>query len=232
MKKFIKLLLNENQIHNADEQTVAGFGDEWTRYDQSELSEEERAEIFEQYFGIFPWHALPDNAEGFDLGSGSGRWAQCVAPRVGVLHCIDASDEALKVAQKNLKNQDNCRFHHARVDAIPLADNSMDFGYSLGVLHHVPDTLGGLKSCVAKLKSGAPFLLYLYYAFDNKPSWYRALWKVSEIGRGFYFTRAARRARCGLHRFGGGRLFSFGARRETAGKNRTQRGKFAACDLS
>jgi SAM-dependent methyltransferase len=70
------------------------------------------------------------------------------------------------------------------VDAIPLDDNSMDFGYSLGVLHHVPDTLSGLKSCVQKLKPGAPFLLYLYYAFDNKPSWYRALWKASEIGRG------------------------------------------------
>lgn len=174
----------EDKAHNADEQTVEGFGDEWTRYDQSELSPEERAEIFEQYFGIFPWEALPENAEGFDLGSGSGRWAQCVAPRVGILHCVDASNDALNVARKNLKNQSNCQFHNASVDAIPLDDQSMDFGYSLGVLHHVPDTLAGLKSCVAKLKPGAPFLLYLYYAFDNKPAWYRALWQASEIGRG------------------------------------------------
>jgi ubiquinone/menaquinone biosynthesis C-methylase UbiE len=174
----------ETNIHNADEGTVAGFGDEWTRYDQSELSEAERTELFEQYFAVFPWEQLPPDAEGFDLGSGSGRWAQCVAPRVGTLHCVDASKEALNVARKNLAKADNCRFHHASVEAIPLEDNSMDFGYSLGVLHHVPDTLAGLKSCVAKLKPGAPFLLYLYYAFDNRPSWYRTLWKASEIGRG------------------------------------------------
>ena len=182
-EEIYQMLLNEKQFHNADEDTVAGFGDEWTRYDQSELNVAERAEIFEQYFGIFPWDTLPENAEGFDLGCGSGRWAQCVAPRVGVLHCVDASADALNVARKNLANAENCRFHHASVDTIPLDNNSMDFGYSLGVLHHVPDTLSGLKSCVEKLKTGAPFLLYLYYAFDNKPAWYRALWKVSEIGR-------------------------------------------------
>jgi glycosyltransferase involved in cell wall biosynthesis/ubiquinone/menaquinone biosynthesis C-methylase UbiE len=178
------LLAEQSETPNADAGTVAGFGDEWTRYDQSELNEGERAEIFDQYFGIFPWDTLAPDAEGFDLGSGSGRWAQCVAPRVGTLHCVDASNEALNVARKNLANAANCRFHNATVDAIPLDDSSMDFGYSLGVLHHVPDTLEGLKSCVAKLKPGAPFLLYLYYAFDNRPSWYRALWKTSEIGRG------------------------------------------------
>jgi hypothetical protein len=59
----------------------------------------------------------------------------------------------------------------------------MDFGYSLGVLHHVPDTMAGIRSCVAKLKPGAPLLLYLYYAFDNRPGWFRALWKASDAVR-------------------------------------------------
>src|SRR5262249_6577991 len=70
----------------------------------------------------------------------------------------------------------------ASVDAIPLADGSMDFGYSLGVLHHVPDTAAGIASCVAKLKKGAPFLCYLYYRFDNRPAWLRALWHASDLG--------------------------------------------------
>ncbi len=59
----------------------------------------------------------------------------------------------------------------------------MDFGYSLGVLHHVPDTALGIKMCVSKLKPGAPFLLYLYYALDNKPLWFRGIWKVSDFAR-------------------------------------------------
>lgn len=59
----------------------------------------------------------------------------------------------------------------------------MEFGYSLGVLHHVPDTFAGIKSCVAKLKPGAPLLLYLYYAFDTRPFWFRALWRASDVLR-------------------------------------------------
>lgn len=167
---------------NADQQVISGFGDEWTRFDQSALNESELERMFENYFGIFPWEALPDNAVGFDLGCGSGRWARLVAPRVGKLHLIDPSD-AIEVARKNLKDRENCEFHRASVDDIPLGDRSCDFGYSLGVLHHIPDTEAGLRSCVAKLKEGSPFLLYLYYRFDNRPVWFRAIWKVSDIVR-------------------------------------------------
>src|SRR5262249_19580732 len=30
------------------------------------------------------------------------------------------------------------------------------------------------------LKRNAPFLVYLYYAFDNRPAWFKALWKASD----------------------------------------------------
>ncbi len=59
----------------------------------------------------------------------------------------------------------------------------MDFGYSLGVLHHIPGTFQGLRSCVEKLKPGAPFLAYLYYAFDNKPVWFKWVWKITDMLR-------------------------------------------------
>jgi SAM-dependent methyltransferase len=170
-------------MKNADHATVDGFGEEWARFDQSELSEADARRGFEEYFGIFPWSSLPEAPVGFDLGCGSGRWATLVAPRVGTLHCIDASDRALGVARSNLASAKNCQFHHASVADIPLADGSMDFGYSLGVLHHVPDTRAGIRACVAKLKPGAPFLVYLYYAFDNRPRWFRAVWKATDAGR-------------------------------------------------
>jgi len=167
---------------NIDRETVAGFGDEWGRFDQTELPEIELEKLFAQYFSVFPWESLPDGAEGFDLGCGSGRWAKLVAPRVGRLHCIDPS-LALEIARKNLAWNGNCLFHRAAVDAMPIADGSMDFGYSLGVLHHVPDTQKGIDACVEKLKPGAPLLLYLYYAFDNRAWWFRAIWRVSDLFR-------------------------------------------------
>lgn len=168
---------------NLDKDTVDGFGEEWAAYDQSGLAGSEYERWLNAYFGIFPWNALPSNAEGFDLGCGSGRWALKVAPRVGLLHCIDPATKALNVAKRRLGEHPNVRFHAAGAGSLPLAEGSQDFGYSLGVLHHVPDTEGALREAVRKLKPGAPFLLYLYYALDNRPLWFRALWTASDAGR-------------------------------------------------
>lgn len=176
----------EKLVHNdgvtTDAPTIEGFGEEWAAFDQTRLSPAERKELFERYFSVFPFERLA-GSEGFDLGCGSGRWAALAAKRVGHLHCIDPAEKALAVARLNLANQNNVSFHHASSDTIPLADGSQDFGYSLGVLHHTPDTEAALAKCVAKLKPGGPFLLYLYYAFDNKPAWFRRVWQLSDIGR-------------------------------------------------
>lgn len=168
---------------NVDTATVAGFGDEWSAFDQTDLDEAELDAIFAQYFAVFPWDQIGADATGFDLGCGTGRWARRVAPRVGTLHCIDASGEALAVAERNLAGARNCAFTHASVDALSLPARSMDFGYALGVLHHVPDTEAGLRTCAQLLRPGAPLLIYLYYAFDNRPAWYRWLWRPSDVLR-------------------------------------------------
>jgi ubiquinone/menaquinone biosynthesis C-methylase UbiE len=168
---------------NIDPITVSGFGSEWAAYDQSDLSPAEHREIFQRYFSIFPFGELAANAEGFDLGCGSGRWAALAAERVGKLHCIDPAEQALAVARRRLSDRANVDFHHASSDTIPLPDGSQDFGYSLGVLHHIPDTERAMRDCVAKLKPGAPFLVYLYYSFDNRPAWFRAIWGASNVLR-------------------------------------------------
>jgi SAM-dependent methyltransferase len=165
---------------NVDRRVIEGFGREWQRFDQSGMAQTEALALFARYFAIFPWDTLPEGARGFDAGCGSGRWARFVAPRVGTLHCIDASEKAIQVAARNLADQPNCELHVATIDSMPIADGTMDFGYSLGVLHHLPDTLSGLRACVRKLKPGAPCLLYLYYAFDNRPEWFRMIWKASD----------------------------------------------------
>lgn len=168
---------------NIDIETVRGFGDEWTRFDQRDVPRQEMAEMFSMYFDIFPFSEASRGWEGFDAGCGSGRWAALVAPRVRTLHLVDASDEALAVARQNLAGMPNCDFACASIDDMALADGSQDFGYSLGVLHHVPDTAAAIASCVRKLKPGAPFLVYLYYAFDNRPWWFAYLWRTSDALR-------------------------------------------------
>ena len=169
---------------NSDQKTVDGFGDEWKRFDQSGLDAKEHLDMFEKYFSIFPWSNLSNESIGFDMGCGSGRWAKILSRHVGTLNCIDPSS-ALEVAKKNLKDVNNCVFYSAGVDEKPLPSCSQDFGVSLGVLHHVPDTGKGIKACVEMLKPGAPFLLYLYYALDNRPTWFHLIWKITNFVRFF-----------------------------------------------
>jgi SAM-dependent methyltransferase len=168
---------------NADPDVVAGFGREWQTFDQTAVSEAELRERFERYFALFPWERLPPRPVGFDLGCGSGRWARFVAPRVAALHCVDASPAAIAVAERTLADQPSCRFHVASVESVPLEAGSMDFGYSLGVLHHVPDTAAGLRACANLLKPGAPLLVYLYYRLDGRPAWFRAIWRGADALR-------------------------------------------------
>jgi len=147
---------------------VKGFGEEWSRFTNQTLSDHELREMFELYTSVFPWRDLPENAVGFDAGCGSGRWAAFFAPRVGLLHCIDASDAALEIARRTLAGNRNVVFHHQDICELELPAGSCDFGYSLGVLHHIPDTELATALCVEKLKPGAPFLVYLYYDLEDR----------------------------------------------------------------
>ena len=171
---------------NLDLQVASGFGREWStfRQDEGHLSREQRQAIFDDYFRIFPWDLLPPGGGvGLDVGCGSGRWSLLVAPRVRHLHLLDPSLEALDVAKQNLGDVDNVSYHLHSVATIPLPSSSLDFAFSLGVLHHVPDTEAAIASIADKLKPNAPFLIYLYYALDNRPIWYRLLWRITDLVR-------------------------------------------------
>ena len=70
-------------MKNIDQQTVESFGDEWSRFDQLGMSDHEAHKRFYEYFAVFPWAAISPDAEGFDMGRSSGRWARLVAPPQG-----------------------------------------------------------------------------------------------------------------------------------------------------
>ena len=168
---------------NIDFNTAKSFGEEWEKFDQSTLGNEEALERFNEYFHLFPWNSLPPNSEGIDIGCGSGRWDKFVAPRVYKLHCVEPSEKAIKVAKRNLLQNKNIIFHQKSLDDLEIPNESMDFCYSLGVLHHVPDTLKAIEKCASLLKPGAPFLGYLYYNFENKSEIFKLIWKFSDFFR-------------------------------------------------
>ncbi len=184
--RLFRMGLTIGTNNNLDLQVARDFGREWStfRQDSNHLSQQQRQSIFDDYFRIFPWHLLPPGGGvGLDVGCGTGRWSVLVAPRVQHLHLLDPSTKALSVAKQNLRGINNVSYHLHSVAAIPLPPNSLDFAFSLGVLHHVPDTQAAIAAIADKLKPNAPFLLYLYYALDNRPTWYRLLWRVTDLTR-------------------------------------------------
>lgn len=179
-----------------DPSTVEGFGYEWSVYDQFDRDPASLERTYSRYFARFPWSDLPEAALGLDVGCGSGRWAELSTRRGHRVLGVDASPDALRVAARRLPPG---RLVNGSAVELPLRDATVDFAFSLGVLHHLPDTEGALREIHRVLRPGAPFLVYLYYAFDNRPRWYRSLWRVSDTARRA-ITRLPHRVRLGLTR--------------------------------
>ncbi len=165
---------------NIDLITVDSFGVEWTKFDM--FSDTEIEKIGNDYFDIVPWETLGHSIEALDVGCGTGRWAYYVSKKVSQIEAIDPSAAAWS-AVKLLKDKDNVRISIADVDRIPFDDHSFDFVYSLGVLHHIPDTALALKKCVRKVKKGGYFLVYLYYNLENRGLVYKSVFYMSDLLR-------------------------------------------------
>jgi ubiquinone/menaquinone biosynthesis C-methylase UbiE len=167
-----------------EKKVIDGFGDEWSRYHQKDITGKERERLAGKYFRMFPFDKLPENGgEGADIGCGSGRYGRYISPNVHKLHLVDASKKALAVAKENCKSCDNVVFHHENAYKLPFDTSQLDFAYSLGVFHHMKDTQSAVKEITRIVKPGGPVLLYLYYALDNRPLLYRLIWNTSGLFR-------------------------------------------------
>jgi SAM-dependent methyltransferase len=161
---------------NIDMETVESFGEEWSAFHT--FNELEIYNAGDNYFDIVPDTILNKSANVLDVGCGTGRWSYYIADKVNFIECVDPS-KAVLAAANLLKNKSNIRITQASVDNIPFADNSFDFVFSLGVLHHVPDTKEAVKKCVQKVKRNGHILLYLYYNLENRGIVFKTLFYLS-----------------------------------------------------
>ncbi len=164
---------------NIDWQTVESFGEEWSKFDF--FSDEEIKQAGDEYFDIIDQTMISKESVVLDVGCGSGRWSKYLTEKVKYIEAIDPSNAVVSAAK--LLDGDNVRITQASVDNIPFDNNSFDFVFSLGVLHHIPDTYGALKKCVEKVKPGGFFMVYLYYSLDNRGFLYKILFKISNLVR-------------------------------------------------
>jgi SAM-dependent methyltransferase len=162
------------------------FGEEW--HEHQDVLAEHEAE-FDRYFDLVDLDGLADRRVA-DLGCGSGRWASFVAPRCRSLAVVDFSD-AVFVARENLRAHENVVFVLGDVLALPFPDDAFDLAYCIGVLHHLP--VDALEATRRLARLAPEVLVYLYYALDNRPAYYRLLLgAVSVVRRRLAKVRGAR----------------------------------------
>lgn len=144
------------------------FGEEWQGFPEI-LPEHEKE--FHQYFDLVDLGSLA-NARICDLGCGIGRWSHFLKDRCREIVLLDFS-EAIFVARKNLRGASNVLFFLGDLRRMPFRDNFADFLFTLGVLHHLPT--GALEEVRALSRRAPTLLVFLYYALDNRPVFWRGL---------------------------------------------------------
>ena len=165
-----------NKTFDYAEDVQYSFGSEWQKFPKV-IPEHEKE--FNQYFDLIDLDKL-DGLRVCDLGCGIGRWSYFLKDVCRELILIDFS-EAIFIARRNLAHTDKALFFMADLMRLPFRNDFCDFMFCLGVLHHLP--VPALE-VVRKLKKYAPWLLiYLYYALDNRPLYFRYLHRISNALR-------------------------------------------------
>jgi SAM-dependent methyltransferase len=137
--------------------TAESFGYEWTTFDDVRAEDE----VFAHWY-LSDLHLEELTGKtGIDAGCGKGRFTRYVAPHIGALVALDASD-AIEVASRDLASFDNVVTVRADLRSAPFADAAFDFVSCLGVLHHLADPRSGFHDLARLLAPGGTMLLYLY----------------------------------------------------------------------
>lgn len=89
-----------------------------------------------------------------DLGCGTGNASELLAPHVQGIVAVDQSEPMLEAARQRLAGRKNVRFAAGGLDALPLADASVDAAVCILVLHHIPEPVSALREMRRILRTG------------------------------------------------------------------------------
>lgn len=98
---------------------------------------------------------------GLDAGCGFGRSLYYAASYGAEVIGMDLS-EAVEAAMENTRHLPNVHVIQGDIFRPPLRERSLDFVYSVGVLHHLPDPQRGFLALAGLLAPGAPIFIWVY----------------------------------------------------------------------
>ena len=142
------------------DQTIKDFGKQWIKYHDNEGY----YGSIELFSDILSPHLKPNEIEGCrvaEIGSGTGRIVNMLLD-AGAKHvfAIEPSD-AFEVLCHNIRQREKVTCLKITGDQMPAYEN-LDYIFSIGVLHHIPDPSPVVEAAFKALRSGGHFVVWLY----------------------------------------------------------------------
>ncbi len=139
------------------------FGFEWNKFHDVQMDILNNTDESER---TFKWKTgwAPEDIKGrliLDVGLGAGRFADIVSRWGGEVVGIDLSF-AVDAAYKNIGQRSNVHIIQADLFYLPFKKGIFDSIYSIGVLHHTPDTEKAFKSIVQYIHNKGELVVFLY----------------------------------------------------------------------
>jgi SAM-dependent methyltransferase len=102
-----------------------------------------------------------------EIGLGLGADHERLAKTGARLHGIDLSTRAVEITRLRLSLQGlTSDLRVADAEALPFRNNSFDFVYSWGVIHHTTDTAKAAREILRVLKPGGHFRVMVYHKWS------------------------------------------------------------------
>ena len=157
--------------------TIKDFGEQWLRYPDNE-GYYGSLELFSDILSPF---LKPDELRGCtvaEIGSGVGRIVNMIL-KSGAKRVIAVEpSEAFEVLPHNIVEPEKVTCLRVTGDKLP-PDARLDYVFSIGVLHHIPDPAPVVEAAFKALRPGGRFLVWLYGKEGN--SLYLALFKPLRV---------------------------------------------------
>jgi ubiquinone/menaquinone biosynthesis C-methylase UbiE len=133
------------------EEFFASASGEWDRV---------REELFGDTFQLHALLALLDrDVVVGDLGCGTGKVSELLAPNVRQVIAVDGSSHMLEAARRRVEGRQNVELRLGNLEALPIENEQLDVAIIGLVLHHVPDPALALGECARVLHRGGRLLI-------------------------------------------------------------------------
>jgi SAM-dependent methyltransferase len=156
---------------------VQNFGFEWNIHARTQLdsaTSDESERTFRAKTGF-----TPEELRGkivLDVGCGMGRFSEVAARWGATVVGIDLS-RAVDAAQRNIGARKNVNIAQANVFELPFGEGTFDYIFSIGVLHHTPNTKAAFDALPKLLRKNGKVAIWLYSNYDE------IRWRFSDLYR-------------------------------------------------